>query len=152
MANNLSRLEELAREGFSSPAAMQSLIEEVRRYREQDERDDIGTGIGEPRRDAYLARLDARIRELYGQTWNDEASRNAQLGGLVQARNAYVHPDDPLYSHRDGLWEALSGTLPGGADDTGRGAICGRKDPHGWHKYYPMDPIYCDGSGEAKGT
>ena len=150
MTSNLSRLEKLAREGFASPEAMQRLITEVRRYREQDEHTD-DTGTGEPSRDAYLTRLDARIRELYGQKWNDEASRNAQLGGLVQARNAYVHPDDPLHSHRDGLWEALTGPLPGDSPDP-PAAACGRTDTHGWHMHFPGHGDYCGGLGEAKGT
>ena len=64
------------------------------------------------KRDEYLARLDARIRQVHGQAWNDEAGRAATLGGLVLARGLYAHPDRLRYRFADGLREALDGSLP----------------------------------------
>lgn len=62
-------------------------------------------------RDEYLTRLDAHIRLVHGQSWNDEAGRAATLGGLVAARNMYARPDRLRYMFADGLREALAGPL-----------------------------------------
>jgi hypothetical protein len=65
-------------------------------------------GVAEP--DEYLDRLDARIRRVHGETWNDEAGQKYTLAGLVAARNLYAHPGEERYLHAAGLAEALDGS------------------------------------------
>jgi hypothetical protein len=55
----------------------------------------------------YLDSLDAAIRRVHGQTWNDKGSQSATLSGLVTARNLFTHPGERR-TYIDGLREALS--------------------------------------------
>jgi hypothetical protein len=66
-------------------------------------------------RDAYLARLDGRIRRLQAEkgTWCSEAGRCGALFGLLAARHLYAHPDDLNLDQRCELAEALAGNLAG---------------------------------------
>lgn len=56
--------------------------------------------------DPFLKRLDERIRQLWGQHWNDQASHSAKVSGLVEARNTYTNPGERR-TFRQGLDAAL---------------------------------------------